>query len=236
MQNEQKPAFNLLAATLKTAVLVDTYAAFEAEKDNYIYFRTDHHWTADGAYIAYREFAKTAGFTPVFRFVMKQGRLDGFLGSLYRQIYADRSSALLEQEPDFVQYYEPMYETEVINFKDADMKEGIKGAVLDPEGELGSNLYNVFFGGDMRLLYMHSDVANGRSIIVVRDSYGHAFIPFLANNYEHVYAVEPRYFESFPLAQFIADHNIDELLFVNHSLLATSRYWMNWITELEKLY
>jgi hypothetical protein len=82
---------------------------------------------------------------------------------------------------------------------------------------------------------MRSGVANGRSIIVVRDSYGHAFLPFLANNYEHVYAVEPRYFEQFPLASFIADHKIDELLIMNHSLLATGKYWMNWIPELEKL-
>ena len=234
-QNEQRPAFELLKLALKNATFVDSYDEFKREKDNYLYFRTDHHWTADGAFLAYVEFAKAAGVSPIYKFGMEKGRLDGFLGSLYRQIYKDRNSALLEKEPDYVRYYKPIYETEVINFKDEKMKEGIPGVVLKPDVDIGANLYNVFFGGDMRLLYMHSAVGNGRSIMVVRDSYGHAFIPFLANNYEYIYAVEPRYFETFPLADFISDHGIDELLFVNHSLLATGKYWMDWIAELDKL-
>jgi len=234
LQNEQKPALSLLSSSLKNITYVDTYDAFLKEKDNYLYFKTDHHWTADGAFIAYEAFAKAAGLTPVNKSELKSGRLEGFLGSLYRQIYKDRHSTLLEQEPDFVRYYEPLYETDVYNYNDAPMKERKKGAVLEPGGDLGTNLYNVFFGGDMRLLYMRSGIANGRSIVVLRDSFGHAFLPFLANSYEHVYAIEPRYFESFPLAQFVADNGIQEMLIMNHSILATGRYWKNWIPELEK--
>ena len=234
-QNEQKPAFNLLKSSLKNVVYVDLYDAFMNAKDSYLYFRTDHHWTADGAYLAYREFMKATGSEPAARSAMTSGRLDGFLCSLYRQIYENRHSVLLEQTPDYVLYYEPIYETEVMNYNDADMSDGKAGSVLVPDGDLGANTYNVFFGGDIRLLYMHSAVANGRSIIVVRDSFGHAFLPFLANNYEHVYAVEPRYFDTFPLTQFIKDHKIGELLFLNHSILATGKYWYNWIPELAKL-
>jgi len=234
-QNEQKPAFNLLSASLKNVTYVDMYDTFMNAKDDYLYFKTDHHWTADGAYLAYERFIRATGGAPVGRNRMKEGRIDDFLGSLYRQIYKDRHSALLEHEPDYVRYYEPLYETTVTNYVDAEMTEGWQGAVLVPDGDLGTNLYNVFFGGDMRLLYMRSAISNGRSILVVRDSFGHAFLPFLANNYEHVYAVEPRYFDEFPLAQFIADNGISELLFLNHSILATGRYWYNWIPELEKL-
>ena len=235
VQNEQKPAFNLLSASLRNVVYIDLYDAFLRSKDDYLYFRTDHHWTADGAYLAYRAYMNALGEPPVNKSEMSRGRLDGFLGSLYRQIYKDRHSLLLEQEPDFVNYYEPLYSVEVTNYDDAAMTEGKPGAVLMPDGDLGTNLYNVFYGGDMRLMHMKSSVANGRSIVVIRDSFGHAFLPFLANNYEHVYAIEPRYFETFPLARFISDHAVDELLFLNHSILATGRYWYNWIPELEKL-
>jgi len=234
-QNEQKPAFNLLSSSLKNVKYIDLYDIFMNARGDYVYFKTDHHWTVDGAFLAYQAFMEAAGGVPVPRREMREGRIDDFLGSLYRQIYKDRHSSLLEHEPDFVRYYEPLYATEVVNYSDIEMTDGVLGAVLETDMDLGANLYNVFFGGDMKLLHMRSSIANGRSIVVIRDSFGHAFIPFLANNYEHVYAIEPRYFESFPLAEFIAEHKIDELLFLNHSILITGRYWYNWIPELAKL-
>jgi hypothetical protein len=108
--------------------------------------------------------------------------------------------------------------------------------VLYPGYERNSNLYNIFFNGDLALMHMHNDNGSGKSIFVVRDSYGHAFLPFLANNYEDVYALEPRYFETFDIPGFIAGHAVDELLVVGYSLPAASDYWLNWPNEISKLY
>ena len=59
------------------------YPEIAAHTNEYLYFRTDHHWTARGAYYAYRAFANTAGFTPVEINSLRTGKLSPFLGTLY---------------------------------------------------------------------------------------------------------------------------------------------------------
>jgi hypothetical protein len=218
------------------ARFVDCYADFVRHKDEYVYVRTDHHWTADGAYLAYRAFGKAEGFAPVALGSLASGELPGFMGSLYSDTYLNPASKALEKAPDTVRYYYPAYAVTAYNYQDYTLSSDTEVPVLLPDTSKIASNYNVFFGGDTRLLHMKSAVANGKSVLVVRDSYGHAFLPFLANSYEDVYAVEPRYFESFPLAYFIADHGIDELLFLNHPLTATAKYWFDWTGELQKLF
>jgi hypothetical protein len=234
-ENEQRQAFDKLESLLSEAVFVDAYDAFAQAKDDYIYFRTDHHWTADGAYLAYRAFCEAAGIPPAEQASMPSGQLDGFLGSLYKAAAQNPSSERLRENPDFLRYYMPAFATEIYNYQSAKLADGERRELIYPEYGQTSNLYNVFFGGDMQLMHMKSEANNGKSIMVVRDSYGHAFLPYLANNYENVYAIEPRYFYHFDLAEFVKTNNIDELLFVGHSLPATGGYWLNWNAELEKL-
>ncbi|MDR1664753.1 MAG: hypothetical protein LBR83_07530 [Clostridiales bacterium] len=236
-ENNQKPAFDLLKTLITEAEYIDLYDSFQNAKDKeYLYFRTDHHWTADGAYLAYENFCKATGQNPVSRSEMESGRRDGFLGSLYKQVSQSAGSERLSGSPDFIRYYFPVYETEAYNYANAGMLLGSRREVLLPDYEKDTNLYNIFFGGDMELMRMESAVGNGKSIMVARDSYGHAFLPFLANHYETVYAVEPRYFESFDLANFIAENQIDELLIMGYSFPMTGAYWLNWPQELAKLY
>ncbi|MDR1299153.1 MAG: hypothetical protein LBJ84_02735 [Oscillospiraceae bacterium] len=234
-ENEQRQAFDKLEELLTEAALVDAYGAFAQSKDGYIYFRTDHHWTADGAYLAYRAFCEAADIPFAEKSSMPSGQLDGFLGSLYKAAAQNPNNERLRANPDFLRYYMPAYATEIYNYQSAKLRNGERRELIYPEYGQTSNLYNVFFGGDMQLMHMKSEVNNGKSIMVVRDSYGHAFLPYLANNYENVYAIEPRYFNSFDLAEFVSANNIDELLFVGHSLPSTGGYWLNWNAELEKL-
>lgn len=44
---------------------VDIFDTLKEHNDEYIYFRSDHHWTADGAFYAYEEFCKTKGITEI---------------------------------------------------------------------------------------------------------------------------------------------------------------------------
>ena len=53
--------YDRLKELKSTAIAVDAYSKLEAHKDEYLYFRSDHHWTALGAYYAYTAFCESAG-------------------------------------------------------------------------------------------------------------------------------------------------------------------------------
>ena len=70
---------------LKDITPVNAYAEMAAHTDEYLYFRSDHHWTTLGAYYAYRTFAKVAEFTPVDKNTLQTGKLSPFLGLFYKE-------------------------------------------------------------------------------------------------------------------------------------------------------
>ena len=79
--------------------------------------------------------------------------------------------------------------------------------------------------GDNPLTEIHNEQkADGSSIIVVKESFGNAFVPFLVDHYEYVYVVDYRYFKSATgktLAEFVSEKGCDTVLFINN-LTATS--------------
>ena len=62
---------------------VDVLAALDEQQGEYLYFKTDHHWTARGAYWAYAAFAELSGLAPVALEAMTKLPEQQFLGSLY---------------------------------------------------------------------------------------------------------------------------------------------------------
>ena len=95
---------------LKDITPVNAYAEMAAHTDEYLYFRSDHHWTTLGAYYAYRTFAKVAGFTPVDKNTLQTGKLSPFLGLFYK----DTKSTALSNDPDYVEYFIPPVNTTAI--------------------------------------------------------------------------------------------------------------------------
>ena len=75
--------------------------------------------------------------------------------------------------------------------------------------------YNCFIAGDNPLSEIHNpNISDGSSIVVVKESYGNAFIPFLVDSYEYVYVIDYRYWSG-DLADFVIDNGIDDVLFLN---------------------
>lgn len=64
--SDQKKAINYMYSGMgKSGVkTVSIYDTLKARRNEYIFFRTDHHWTALGAYYAYCDFIKATGGTP----------------------------------------------------------------------------------------------------------------------------------------------------------------------------
>jgi hypothetical protein len=240
-QNNQYIAFDLLREKLDGPQYVDLERSYEKHKDEYIYFNTDHHWTALGAYYAYEALAEAMGAKPTrLGEYAETGSIGGFQGSLHRALAAYPQYESLKDASDTIEYYVPKNKAEVTAYMSAEMTGGEQRKLFCPErSPEGAASYDIFMGGDIVLGHIRSEIGNGRSIAVVRDSYGHAFLPFLVDNFEHIYSIEPRYFNkttnTLALGDFFRDKNIDVLLFVSYSLTATGSHWLTWGHELLKL-
>lgn len=182
---------------------------------DYLYFRTDHHWTALGAYYAYEQFCSDSGQTVVALDRFKKVKYDNFKGSFYR----DTKSSALGNHPDTVNAYIPP-STNDMTFKNDKNKTTNWKVVTDVSGWASSSKYNTFIGGDNPISHIENpNITNGSSILLIKESFGNAFAPFLVENYQHVYILDYRYFPDVDhrsLSKVVKDLNIKDVLFLNN--------------------
>ena len=91
--------YDRLKELKSTAIAVDAYSKLEAHKDEYLYFRSDHHWTALGAYYAYTAFCESAGLKaePLSKF--ESGEYTGFQVCILNDLLGDGAPSLGDLSP-----------------------------------------------------------------------------------------------------------------------------------------
>ncbi len=204
---------------------VDAYRALMAHKDEYLYFRTDHHWTATGAYYAYETFAKEAGFAPTPLENYEKLSFGGFLGTLYS---ATKKWPALAENPDVVEAYVPMGTNAMITYlADGTTNKNfqIVNRQTDKWYQAAASKYNCFIAGDHPLIEIHNENITadrkGTSVLLVKESFGNAFAPFLVDSYEFVYILDYRYYSG-TLTEFVSANGIDDVLFLNNIVATTA--------------
>ncbi len=205
---------------------IDAYSEIAPHTDEYLYFRTDHHWTARGAYYAYRAFAKTANFEPVDINSLKTGTLKPFLGSLYRAT----QSTVLEKDPDYLEYFIPQTNTTAIAANDSAMKKSYKIKVINTN-ITSKNKYLSFVEGDHPVIKITTDAPVKRSILVIKESYANAFVPWLCNNYSEIYVIDPRKL-SVNIASFVKTNSIQEVMFLNYMFIPSNKTYMEALNKM----
>lgn len=183
---------------------VDVFPALYAERDQPIFYKTDHHWTTQGAYVAYLELCKQMGLTPLNKeeFNIRQVTSE-FYGSLYSK------SGFRHLQPDSIELYLPKDpEKYAITYID-------EGQTTDSLYEIellqGKDKYAVFLNGNHALIQIKTAHPNGKKLLVVKDSYANSFIPFLLKHFSEIDVVNLRYYEE-DLASFVNEHDIDDML------------------------
>ncbi len=229
LQRPNRPAIENIYSNLDSNIIkvwaIDELRQHRAE---YIYFNTDHHWTSLGAYYAYRAFCTTAELVPVSLDTVASKVKPAFLGSLYRLTRDEK----LKENPDSVRYY--LFK-DSLNFyvgNNDKLSSWIKSRMYG-ESAKGANSYSVFLQGDLPVVKMETQHKNGRKILMVKESYGNAFAPFLVNNYEKVVVVDQRYFTA-NLMELIKQEGINELLFINNIFAAHTPFHIEKIKGLRK--
>jgi hypothetical protein len=205
---------------------VDAYSALMAHADEYIYFRTDHHWTATGAYYAYEAYCKQAGITPTPLTSYEKLAFDGFLGTLYSKT---GQPAAMAGHPDVVEAYVPKgTNDEYIYDENGGDRTRYRGGVVRTDTDKfyanAASKYNCFLMGDHPLIEIHNEsvsaAGKGKTVLLVKESFGNAFAPFLVDSYEYVYVVDYRYYEG-TLSELVGDKGVDDVIFLNNVVAAT---------------
>lgn len=191
-----------LNENIRTINLCSVYAKHTEEN---IFLRTDHHWTALGAYYAARTFAEAAQVPFVDISEYEKRTNEGYVGTLYA---FSGDSRLLNDAEDFDYYipntsYSTYYYDQSFNFSH-------QGKIFMDVST--SNSYLMFICGDNYIVKVDTAVNNGRKLLVIKDSYGNAEIPFYTGSFETIYVADVRYMER-NLVNFIEDLGITDVLF-----------------------
>lgn len=206
---------------------VDAYSEIAQHTDEYIYLRTDHHWSQRGAYYAYAAFARTLGQTPPdIDTDYEKKTKDGFVGSLYNYT----GDITLKNSPEIFTYYMPLseYKTYYYDY-----------ATLDPKGQgtlfyesvSGGNCYGMFIGADAIHTKIETGLQTGRKICVFKESYGNAFVPFLVDSFDEIYVIDIRYFGR-NAVDYIKENGITDVLFINNAFAANTNSLIDGIENL----
>lgn len=193
-------------------ITVDAYSNIEANRDEYLYFKTDHHWTALGAYRAYEAFMKIKCEEAVpLESYKKIDSKNKYLGSIYNMTQNER----LENNLDDIWYYKPILSVEYSSIN-RDGTTWDSSQIIFPSYFEQDRKYSAFMGGDTAFSHIKVDSGMEKKILVIKDSYGNAFIPFLLPHYSEIFVADPRYFTN-NIYDVIQDNKIDEVLIINYA-------------------
>ena len=181
---------------------VDVYSTLYEHRNDYVYFRTDHHWTPTGAYYAYRELMKAVKKKPV-ELSYYGGDLTRVFGGFLGTFYKSTKSAALAANPDTVTAYIPKgyamtkYQADGITVDRPDDPDYLP-IIRDPsQMDAGAKYWYTFIGGDHALGCLHKtgkEPGAGKKIcVLVKESYGNCFAPLLCAHYDEVWVVDYRY-------------------------------------------
>lgn len=199
----------LINDTIKQLIQIDyipTLDILKENKDKDIFFKTDHHWTQEGAKIV---FEKLTGFK-----IDKEAEQisDDFYGTYYSKVL------LPNIEADDIFYYK---NTGDYNIKIDFYNE--KNNLYDFEKLNTKNQYQFFLSGDPGHAIIKGK--GEKNILIFKDSFAHNFIPFLAEYCNEIHVIDARYF-NLNIDEYISKNNFDNILYIhNISTLNTQKIY-----------
>lgn len=190
---DQKQLIEYVYGNLSSSIIpIDAYSAMQNSSSEYIYYRTDHHWTSLGAYLAYNTAGKKMGYSPIPRdsFDIQHASSD-FLGTLYSKTLYDGC------EPDVMDYWFGENGENILSMEvNTGMEVKTYNSLYMREFLSVKDKYASFTGTNQPLIKIKTGCTDGPRLLVIKDSYAHSFVPFLANNYSEITMIDMRYIQT----------------------------------------
>ena len=221
-EDEKANIKKIYSSYTEDVIPIDVYNAEDTHKEEYTYFKTDSNWTALGAYYAYQEFCKTAKLGGIDLTSLSKGNITGFKGShitnTKTQANPNGNKELLGN-PDTVIYYNvPGVESCILLEKGESTEKEVSMIASFAEG---ANAYSAFIWGDNPYMKVKTSQKTGKKLCIIKDSYGCAFAPFTAANYDEIYIIDPRYYTG-SVTDYIKKNKFTDVLVINS--VSTANY------------
>lgn len=199
----QNNVLDMIKDNIEGATFIDLREQLLLHKDEYIYYKTDHHWTILGSYYAYQEWCKYNQINTNINDYSRETVTTEFKGSLYSKVLNKNV------ENDKIEIFKPIKEADYkvsYNFNKT-----ITSSVYEFEKLSSKDKYQVFLGGNHPELQINTSNKNGKNLLIIKDSYANSFIPFLLSDYENICVVDMRYFKN-DLKEYMNENEISEVL------------------------
>ncbi len=189
-----------------TVIKVNVFNTLIRHNTEYIYFRTDHHWTDLGAYYAYETFCRMADFEPVPLSDYEERDMGDFLGSFY-----STSPQPAKLETDRLYAYQPPGNIEMQLYRNGTTFSA--DPIIDMSQSNIFSKYSAFLGGDsMMTVLTNNDLPDAPNCVVYKDSYGNPFVLYLTQHYHRVYALDFRQYDAMGMRSFIQNYHINDVI------------------------
>lgn len=200
---------------------VDIYDSLMSHRSEYIYFRTDHHWTPLGAYYAYQKFCEVKGIEPEAIDSYETKEFDGFLGSFYKDT---NNAQILKDNEDTITAYVPNAKDTTMHVTASDGTKYDWNVIYDVSSYAAGLKYSAFVAGDNPYTVIeNNDLTDGSSCIVIKESFGNAFVPFLVDHYQKIYLVDYRYYTD-KLSKLIDETGAQDVILLNNLSMLRNKY------------
>lgn len=205
VRNQAKDIASMNAALGTTLSFVDVSDALKSHSSEYLYYKTDHHWTSLGAYYAFGRLATVMGISEVANQYDIYSVTENFSGTL-------ASKSGYHGSTDTIEIYVPKnVENEyVVNYVDQQKKTATlyNSSALEEKDQ-----YTVFLGGNYPLVEISTTNTGNRRLLLIKDSYANCFVQFLTPYFREIVMVDPRYYYD-SLSTLIQSQGITDILFL----------------------
>lgn len=195
---------------------VDVRDVLQNHAGEYIYYRTDHHWTTYGAFLAYEEWARKCGVKALDMDDFTVTTVaDDFLGTIHSKVnFAVQKDSIQTFEPKKMCAYE------------VDINMGAKkwDTLYIKDYLEQKDKYGMFLDGNNSIVTIKTDIADmgqdiydNRNLLVIKDSYAHCFIPFLTNHYDNITILDLRYCK-LPVSKIMDQYGITDVLVMYNAI------------------
>lgn len=177
----------------ENVVTLDAFSALYSTRDEYVYYRTDHHWTTLGAYYAYAMAINKMGSNPISlsQFDIEHAS-DEFLGTFYSKVLYDGI------KPDTMDYYHYDDGTKIVSVNvDNGVEKSSYNSLYFRDYLNKKDKYSSFTGPNMPSITINTDSTSEKKLLLVKDSYAHCFVPFLSQHYSQIQMVDLRYINNY---------------------------------------